>query len=88
MGIIDKIAKRLGRGIIGQNNSSEVAMPKLISVSQAVELTGFSRAYIKKLAAQRKVKAEKIGSYWAIDQADLQRFHTIPRKMGRPPLDK
>ena len=81
------VAKRLGRGIIGQN-SSEVVMSKLISVTEAVKETGFSRAYIKRLLVQGRVKGEKIGSYWAIDQEDLQRFYTTPRKTGRPPLDK
>jgi len=84
---LEGVAKRLGHGIMGQN-SSEVVMPKLISVTEAAKETGFSRAYIKRLLAQGRVKGEKIGSYWAIDKQDLQRFHRTPRKIGRPPVDK
>jgi excisionase family DNA binding protein len=87
MGIIDRVAKRLGRAIMVKN-SSEVVMPKLISVTEAVKETGFSRAYIKRLLVQGRVKGERIGSYWAIEQEDLQRFYKTPRKIGRPPIDK
>jgi len=87
MGIIDRVAKRLGRGIIGQN-SSEVVMSKLISVTEAANKTGLSRAYFKKLLVQRRIKGEKIGSFWAIDSADLERFLSTPRKIGRPLIDK
>ena len=81
------VAKRLGRGIIGQNGS-EVAMPKLISVTEAAKETGLSLAYLRKLVAAGQVKGQKIGSYWAIEYEALQKFLSKPRKIGRPPLDK
>jgi excisionase family DNA binding protein len=62
-------------------------MPKLISVTQAAKQTGFSTAYIKRLLAAGRIKGQKIGSFWAIDQGDLQRFCNTPRKVGRPPVD-
>jgi excisionase family DNA binding protein len=87
-GIIDKIAKRFGRGIMSEN-SSEVAMPKrLISVTEAAKETGLSLAYLRRLVAAGSVKGQKIGSYWAIEYEALQKFLSKPRKIGRPPLDK
>lgn len=87
VGLIDRVAKWLRRGIMGQN-SSGVAMPKLISVTQAAKNSGLSVAYIRRLVATGKVKGEKIGAYWVIKQNDLQRFLATPRKTGRPSLDK
>jgi excisionase family DNA binding protein len=88
MGIIDRVAKRLGRGIMGQN-SSEVDMPKrLISVTEAAKETGLSLAYLRRLVATGRVKGQKIGSCWAIEYEALHKFLSKPRKIGRPPLDK
>ena len=88
MGIIDRVAKRIGRGIMGQN-SSEVDMPKrLISVTEAAKETGLSLAYIRRLVAEHRIKGEKIGSFWVIDWNDMKRFLATPRDKGRPPLDK
>jgi len=63
-------------------------MAKLISVTEAANKTGLSRAYFKKLLVQKQLKGEKIGNFWAIDSADLDRFLSKPRKIGRPRLDK
>jgi excisionase family DNA binding protein len=82
------VAKRLGRGIMGEN-SSEVAMPKrLMSITEAAKETGLSLSYLRRLVTEGRIKGEKIGSYWALDRRDLQRFLANPRKIGRPPIDK
>jgi len=88
MGIIDRVAKRLGRGIIGQN-SCEVVMAKLISVTEAAKLSGFTVGYIRRLLIEGRLKGQKIGSFWVIDGKEFERFLAKPRPTGRPPtIDK
>ena len=87
MGIVDRVTKRLRYAIIGQN-SSGVDMSKLISVTEAANQTGFSRAYFKKLLSNGRLKGQKVGHFWAIDSDDLDKFMSKPRKKGRPSIDK
>jgi excisionase family DNA binding protein len=87
MGIIDRVAKRLGRGIMGRN-INEVVMGKLISVTEAARQSGFTVGYIRRLLIEGRLKGKKVGSFWAIDSKELERFLANPRPTGRPPLDK
>ena len=79
--------ERPGRGIIEQN-SNEVVMGKLISVTEAAKQSKFTVGYIRRLLIERRLKGQKIGSFWVIDSQELKRFLAKPRPTGRPPIDK
>lgn len=80
-----RLVKRVTMG----QNTSEVVMAKLISVTEAARHSGFTVGYIRRLLIEGRLKGEKVGSFWVIDIQELERFLAQPRPTGRPPsIDK
>jgi len=58
---------------------------KLLSVTEAAHILGVSPALVRRYCQRGLLPAIKVGSAgWAIDEADLAAFATLPRKRGRP----
>ena len=47
---------------------------RLISLSEAAELYGFSRVYLSELAKKGRLKAQKIGGAWVTTPNDLEEY--------------
>ena len=58
----------------------------LISVTEAAEKLGVTRGRIRQLISDGRLKATKVGHYWAIDTQDLAALQR--RKPGRPRKDQ
>ena len=57
-------------------------MPPLLTTSQAAAKLGCSRAYICAQIADGRLRAQKIGRDWLIEEADLA--GVVLRPAGRP----
>jgi excisionase family DNA binding protein len=49
-------------------------MTSLVSVREAAQLLKVSRQRIEQFILAGRLPASRIGSYWAIDREDIQRF--------------
>lgn len=56
---------------------------ELVSVSQAAEVTGYSRRTIQHLLQKKQIHGKKIARDWLVDLASLQQ-HQQQAKPGRP----
>ena len=57
---------------------------ELLSTEQAAGRLGISLARVKQLLAEGKIKAQKVGKQWIIQESDLDGV-TVYGKAGRPP---
>ncbi|MDQ3131098.1 MAG: helix-turn-helix domain-containing protein [Acidobacteriota bacterium] len=55
----------------------------LLSIKEAAEKLGVSARRVNQLIDEKKLPAQKIGSQYVIDEADLEKV-TIHGKAGRP----
>lgn len=49
----------------------------MINTKQAAELLGYSLSHTKRLILNGKIKAEKVGSYYVINEKDINRFKKL-----------
>lgn len=56
---------------------------RLLSVAEAAEILGVTRARVNQLVSGGRIPAQRIGRSFAIRQTDLKLVET--RKVGRPP---
>lgn len=57
-------------------------MQKLITTVQAAQLTGYHRDYIRRLVSSGKVKGERLGRDWLVDQQSLMTHLKAMEKAG------
>lgn len=69
-----------------QSVDNEGRMPDHTTASAAIEL-GITRRRVLKLIKLGRLKAEKFGRDWRIEEADVQALKDSPRKAGRPKKD-
>jgi excisionase family DNA binding protein len=60
---------------------------ELLSAEQAADRLGVSVARVKQLLAEGKLKGQKVGKQWIIQESALKSV-TIYGKAGRPPKAK
>ena len=60
---------------------------KYLTTKQCAELLGMSTSWVRYLIIRGKLPAEKMGRDWIVKKEDLDKFKTIPRKVGRPRAD-
>lgn len=56
----------------------------VVSTRQAAEITGLHVETIREYLRAGRIKAQRIGRVYVIDERDLRRFMATPRKPGRP----
>ena len=56
----------------------------VVSVRQAAEITGLHPETIREYLRAGRIKAQRIGRVYVIDERDLRRFMAKPRRPGRP----
>jgi excisionase family DNA binding protein len=56
----------------------------VVSVQRAAEITGLHPETIREYLRAGRIKAQRIGRVYVIDERDLKRFLATPRKPGRP----
>lgn len=54
----------------------------LLTISEAIEASGYTSDYLRRLAREGRVKAQKIGASWLFDRADLLRHKTAMDALG------
>lgn len=47
---------------------------RLISLSEAADLYGFSQDYLGELARKGRMKAQKVGKFWVTTPQDVENF--------------
>ena len=55
-----------------------------LSVTEAAIILNLTRSRVHKLISEARIKAQKIGNFWTINEDDLQKFMLRPRTPGRP----
>jgi hypothetical protein len=55
---------------------------RLISLSEASELYGFSKNYLNNLVARGRLEAQKVGSMWVTTPANVEEFIASRQKRG------
>ena len=55
---------------------------RLISLSEAAELYGFSRVYLSELAKKGRLKAQKIVERWVTTPQDMEDYIASRQKRG------
>ncbi len=53
-----------------------------IAVDQACELTGYSPPYLRQLARENRVKAEKIGRAWYFSEVSVRSWRDRMKALG------
>lgn len=66
---------------------SAMAPPNLLTVKQAADARGVTKAWILKLIRDRRLKAEMVGIQYLIKPADLDKLEVRDRA-GRPPAQE
>jgi excisionase family DNA binding protein len=56
----------------------------VVSTQQAAEITGLHVETIREYLRAGRIRAQRIGRVYVIDERDLRRFMAVPRKAGRP----
>jgi len=59
----------------------------VVSVKQAAEFLGLHEQTVREYLRAGRIKAQRIGRVYVIDERDLRRFLATPRKPGRPRKD-
>lgn len=62
-------------------------METYITVGDAVELTGFTADWIRKLCRHKVVKCKKFGNAWMVEKESLQSYLEQERKPGPKSFD-
>ena len=57
---------------------------KQYTSKECAKLLGVSISWVRYLIIRGKLPAEKMGRDWIVKKEDLDKFKTIPRKVGRP----
>ena len=57
---------------------------KLLSTTEAAERLGVVPQLVRRLAAQGKLRGQKVGSDWVFSEREIARFKALPRVVGRP----
>lgn len=57
-------------------------MPKWITTTEAVELTGYSPRHIRRLIKSGKVKGQKFGNTWQVGRVSLLAYVRVVEKTG------
>ena len=55
---------------------------RLISLSEAAELYGFSQDYLGELARRGRLKAQKVGKFWVTTPQDVEDFIRSRKNRG------
>lgn len=63
---------------------STVQLGNLVSVSEAAERLNISDVLILRYISQGRLRAEKKGRMWLIDEESLDDFASKPRSVGNP----
>lgn len=58
--------------------------PDMLSVKQAADALGVTRARVNQLIASNLLDAVRIGEYWSVSRASVERRRSSGRKPGRP----
>lgn len=56
----------------------------LYGTKEAAEYLGINLWLVGRYCRQGRIRAEKVGSRWLIERAELERFAAIPRRPGKP----
>jgi excisionase family DNA binding protein len=56
----------------------------VVSTQQAAEIMGLHIQTIREYLRAGRIKAQRIGRVYVIDERDLRRFMAVERKPGRP----
>lgn len=57
-------------------------MAELITVKQAVELSGYKDHHIRDLLRSKRIKGKKWGNTWQVDKTSLLRYIRDVQKLG------
>jgi excisionase family DNA binding protein len=60
---------------------------KLIGTDKAAEILGIKRRQVQNLVKNGKLPAMKVGRDLILDEDEVRRFATVPRKPGRKPKE-
>jgi excisionase family DNA binding protein len=60
----------------------------VVSTQQAAEIMGLHIQTIREYLRAGRIKAQRIGRVYVIDERDLRRFMAVERKPGRPPKER
>jgi excisionase family DNA binding protein len=58
-------------------------MAKMITTVEAAKLTGYHRDYIRRLVSGGKVKGERLGRDWLVDQRSLLDYLKVSEQKGK-----
>jgi excisionase family DNA binding protein len=92
MGILDRVAKRLGLAhdnVIVHNNAnankSKPMTARYITTKQAAEIAGVTDGYIRFLLGKRTLTGKRFGRDWLVSRKSVEHFAEIERKRGPKP---
>jgi excisionase family DNA binding protein len=96
MGIIDKVAKRLGlahdKTIVHNeavNTAADVTQTKrmtgYITTKEAAQLAGVTDGYIRLLLGRGILKGKRFGRDWLVSRKSVEQFAQTERKPGPKP---
>lgn len=57
---------------------------KFVTVKEASEIIGCSVGNVRHMILDKRLKAEKLGSYWIIERTLAEKIAKTPAKTGRP----
>ena len=60
----------------------------LLTTAQAADRLNISESLVRRYCRDGRLKAQRIGRDWLIEESDLDQFQQKPRKAGRPPKPK
>lgn len=55
-----------------------------VTVVEAADIIGCTAGHVRNLLKDNKLRAEKFGSYWAIERTSVVEVAKTPAKTGRP----
>ena len=53
-----------------------------VTIAQAAEIAGYSRAYVRQLANRGRIDARKVGRDWLVDRAGLEAYRQQMEALG------
>ena len=57
---------------------------RLLTLAEAAEQAGLSPVYLRRLASEGRLEAEKYGKTWVVRESTVESWTTVQRRRGRP----
>lgn len=66
-----------------ESTPTELGLSAYLTVEEAADQSGYSEQYLRRLARVGRIRGEKRGHFWLIEQQDLKRYCIEAERAGK-----